>query len=565
MSQSLSRRHFLSLSATTIGGIALSTSMTGCAISSSSTDTLSDIDFSHGVASGDPLKDAVILWTRALPKDNRSNASLAWELSTDKSFTNIIRSGVVLASESRDYTVKVDVQELSPATEYFYRFKGRTQTSTVGRTKTLPVNDPQQIKFVVVSCSNYPAGYFNAYQEAAKTPDLDAVLHLGDYIYEYDAKGYATERAAEIGREFADDNLGELLTLKDYRNRYAIYRTDEGLAALHAAAPFIAVWDDHEVMNDTWSAGGENHNLGEGDFFERRAAAIQAYYEWLPIRPPKGELQPHIYRTFDFGKLLSLHMLDTRVIGRDQQLNYADYMDKQTKQMDTSRFIADLYDDNRSLLGKEQFSWLANSLKDSQAKWQLLGQQVLMGKMHIPAVMLGNLGKQDSAALTKKLTIIKSRLLAGEALTPQEQSLINTVLPYNLDAWDGYPAEREKLYAEAAKLGKKLVVVAGDTHNAWTSQLTDKAGGIVGVEFATPAVTSPGVETYLKLDEQGAMQTAQALTLLIDDLQYCDLRQRGYLALEISESGINANWTFIDNILSTEYQVTNTHTVNYSV
>ncbi|MEP4101518.1 alkaline phosphatase D family protein [Paraglaciecola sp.] len=563
MLQPLSRRHFLSLSATSIGSMVLSTSLTGCAISSAKTDDLSDVEFSHGVASGDPLQGSVILWTRALPHDGAVSARLVWELATDKNFTNIVRSGLVDSSESRDYTVKVDVQELNPATEYFYRFKGSQQVSMTGRTKTLPSTNPEQIKFVVVSCSNYPAGYFNAYQEAANTPDLDAVLHLGDYIYEYDAKGYATQRAAEMGREFAADNLGELLTLEDYRNRYAIYRTDKGLNALHAAAPFIAVWDDHEIMNDTWSGGGENHNPGEGDFYERRAAAIQAYYEWLPIRPPKGDLQPHIYRTFDFANLLSLHMLDTRVIGRDEQLDYSHYINKDTQQMDSEGFIADLQDKNRSLLGKVQFDWLLNSLKTSEAKWQLLGQQVLMGKMHIPGAMLSQLGKKDSAALMTKLTSIKTRLLKGEALTPQEQSLIDTVLPYNLDAWDGYPVEREKLYAAAAKLGKKLVVVAGDTHNAWTSQLTNSKGDIVGIEFATPAVTSPGIETYLKLDEQGAKQTAQALTLLIDDLQYCDLHQRGYLQLTVTEQNIDATWRFVDNILSTDYTISNEHQVSY--
>lgn len=564
MLKTLSRRHFLSLSATTLGGIALSTSLTGCAVSSGNAESASDLVFSHGVASGDPLQDGVILWTRALPTDNANQVRVIWELATDEAFSNIVRSGELVSSKSRDYTVKIDVQELSPATEYYYRFKGSKRTSIVGRTKTLPLVNPEQINLVVVSCSNYPAGYFNAYQDAANTPDLDAVLHLGDYIYEYDAKGYATERAAEIGREFANDNLGELLTLEDYRNRYAIYRTDQGLLALHAAAPFIAVWDDHEVMNDTWSGGAENHNPGEGDFFERRAAAIQAYYEWLPIRPPKGESQPHIYRTFDFGNLLSLHMLDTRVIGRDEQLSYSDYTDKETKQMDSQRFMADLYDEKRTLLGKEQFNWLVNSLQESSAKWQLLGQQILMGKMHIPAAMLSQLGKSDSAALTTKLTNIKSRLLAGQDLTSTELSLIKTVVPYNLDAWDGYPAERENLYAHVAKLGKKLVVVAGDTHNAWTSQLKDRSGELVGVEFATPAVTSPGIETYLKLDTEGAKQTAQALTLLIDDLQYCDLHQRGYLRLAITEQNIEATWAFVDNILSTDYEISNVHTVSYS-
>jgi alkaline phosphatase D len=563
MSQQISRRRFMALTSATLGSVVVSTSLTGCAVTPKESQSAGELEFTHGIASGDPLKDAVILWTRARPKNNANNVKVIWELAADKNFDHILRSGVVTATKHRDFTVKVDVQELQAATEYYYRFKGLNETSRVGRTKTLPTENPEQVKLAVFSCSNYPAGYFNAYHDAAKANDLDAVIHLGDYIYEYGAHGYATEHAAEIGREFAPENQGELLTLTDYRNRYAIYRTDEGLLALHAKAPFIAVWDDHEIMNDTWSGGGQNHNEGEGDFFERRAAAIQAYYEWLPIRPPKGENQPHIYRTFDFANLLSLHMLDTRVIGRDEQLSFASFMDQDTQQMDGQRFMAELTDEERTLLGKEQLAWLGSALAQSTAKWQLLGQQVLMAKMHIPAVMLASRFGKSSPELLGQLTALKVRLLNGEALSQDELAMITTLVPYNLDAWDGYPAEREKVYEQAVAQGKKLVVLAGDTHNGWNSNLHDKNGDLVGVEFATPGVTSPGMEKYLNLTEESAKQTAQALTILIDELAYCNLHQRGYLMLTISEQKVDANWLYVDNILSTKYKISEQHQTSY--
>jgi len=288
-----SRRNFLKTSAASIFTVAVSSAITGCA-QTLINKPLSAIEFKHGVASGDPLSHALIIWTRATTAQSNFEVTVAWELASDSQFKNIIRSGREQTDKSRDFTIKIDVQDLTPNTEYFYRFMGLNTQSPIGRAKTLPINNVEQIKMAVVSCSNYPAGYFNVYTDAAKQKDLDIVLHLGDYIYEYPMGGYATENAEKIGRQLAADNSGEIITLSDYRKRYAIYRTDQGLQALHAAAPFIAIWDDHEVTNDTYKSGAENHTPDEGDFFKRRAAAIQAYYEWLPIRPPMGEQSPQI-------------------------------------------------------------------------------------------------------------------------------------------------------------------------------------------------------------------------------------------------------------------------------
>lgn len=550
-----SRRKFLQLSAGSAFALAISTSLTGCAALQKK--SLTSVEFLHGVASGDPLDNALIIWTRVQTKEPR--ARVGWEIASDAAFRNVIRRGTETTDKSRDFTLKIDVQELQPNTEYFYRFIGLDLFSPIGRAKTLPVGNIDQIKMVVVSCSNYPAGYFNAYSDAAKQDNLDVVLHLGDYIYEYPMGGYATKNAEKIGRQLAPDNSGEIITLSDYRKRYAIYKTDKGLQALHAAAPFIAVWDDHEVTNDTYKDGAENHNEGEGDFFKRRAAAIQAYYEWLPIRPPMGEQNPQIYRSFDFGDLLSLHMLDTRVIARDKQLAYSDYRDKTTKKMDVARFSQDLNDPKRQLLGNTQLNWLTAAIGKSNAKWQVLGQQVLMTKMLMPTEMFSQPDSAGVLAVLAELAEIKRDVLAQKTVTAEQLARVNSLMPYNLDAWDGYPAEREALYNSVSGLKKELVVVAGDTHNAWSGTLKDAKGNTVGVEFATPGVTSPGMEAYFSLNTEQAQKMASALSVLINDLEYCDLSHRGYMLLTLTNDKVTADWRYVDNIESTSYNIVNPH------
>ncbi|QIL91961.1 alkaline phosphatase [Microbulbifer sp. SH-1] len=526
----------------------------------------SEVAFDYGVASGDPLQDAVILWTRATPLDNNPSGPLkiTWELAADAEFRRIVRRGSVETDLARDYTAKIDVRGLEPDTSYYYRFIGGSAQSPIGRTKTLPAEGVEQVKLAVFSCSNYPAGYFNAYQLAARADDWDAVLHLGDYIYEYGAGGYATEKSEQIGRALPADNNGEILSLTDYRKRYALYRTDAGLQALHAAAPFIVVWDDHEITNDTWKGGAENHSAEEGDFFARRAAAVQAYYEWLPIRPPMGERNPQIYRSFRFGDLLDLHMLDTRVIGRDQQLQFSSYLDE-SGNLDAETFAADMASPTRTLLGKSQREWLQQTLSESGAHWQLLGQQVLMGKMHLPVELMTSFYRGGNENLTGELIRLKAASLRGESLTPAQLARLQRQVPYNLDAWDGYAAEREELYRHMRALNKNIVVVAGDTHNAWFNHLKDGDGHMVGLEFATPSVTSPGMETYLKLDEQAARELADGMSLLVDGLQYCNLHQRGYMSLTFRRDGIEAEWKYVDNIDSIEFAEAGSHRVNHSL
>lgn len=506
------------------------------------------MSFDHGVASGDPLADRVVLWTRVSTADTREIA-LTWEVARDSSFNTIVARGETRTSAARDHTVKVDVGGLVAGTRYWYRFSAYGATSPVGRTRTLPGAGASQVRLAVFSCSNYPAGYFNVYAEAARRDDLDATVHLGDYIYEYGRDGYASEDAGALGR--LSEPAAEIVQLADYRRRYAQYRSDPDLQALHAAAPMIAVWDDHEIANDTWLDGAENHQPDEGDFAVRRAAAIQAYHEWMPIRSATPE---RIYRSFDFGGLVALHMLDTRVIGRAEQLSYERFFT--SAGLDGAAFAAAMGDASRQLLGAEQMAWLQQQMATSSATWQMLGQQVLMGRMNIPAPLLMDfLSPGSGISLPGYSALLNKASTAPQTLTPQEQAILaQPAIPYNLDAWDGYPVAREMVLQTARALDKNLVVLAGDTHNAWASDLLDAEQHQVGVEFATSSVSSPGFEEYLA--EQDPAVLAASLTQLVGPLRYCDTARRGYMVVTATPAECRAEWIYVSTVKSRSYSVT---------
>ena len=476
-------------------------------------EPVASVTYAHGVASGDPLSDRVILWTR-LSTVATTAVTLRWEVSTDAAFTTLAASGSTSTDASRDWTVKVDATGLQPGTRYWYRFAVGTQRSPVGRTRTLPGAAVAQVKLAVFSCSNYPAGYFNVYAEAAQRDDLDATVHLGDYIYEYPRGGYASDQAAALGREVLPAN--ELLTLADYRSRYAQYRSDADLQALHAAAPMIAVWDDHEIANDTWKDGAENHTEGggtggEGSFTTRRAAAVQAWHEWLPVRSGADLLS--IYRSFSFGNLLALHMLDTRVLARDLQLDYADYTT--ATGLDAAGFTAALSDTSRPILFEA-------------------------------------LNPGSGVSVSTYSALYAKYLTDPTSLTATEQAILaQPAIPYNLDAWDGYPVARETVLGTARALDKNLVVLAGDTHNAWASDLQDLSGNAIGVEFATSSVSSPGFETILTSEDPATL--AAGLTQLIGPLQYCDTARRGYLLLTATASECRGDWIYVNTVTSRSY------------
>lgn len=563
MSEKISRRELIQKSLFGFGALSLPVAFTGCNDGSDEESSEIQADFLHGVASGDPLQDRVILWTRLTPLDLNARLRVTWEIATDDQFKQNLKTGTVETTKTDDFTVKVDATGLQADTIYYYRFHFGNKTSSVGQTKTLPVST-NKVSFAVCSCSNYPAGYFYVYREMAKQ-NVDVVIHLGDYIYEYGADGYATEDAAKLGRTLPSDNNKEIIKLDDYRKRYALYRQDKDLQAAHQRHPFIVIWDDHELANDTWREGAENHQDNEGSFSDRKLAALQAYFEWMPIRPISNTDHLNIYRQFNFGSLVQLTMLDTRIIARDKQLEYKDYMT--ASGLDAQKFQADLTDSKRTLMGYTQRDWLVDKLKQSTATWNVIGQQVLMSKMWIPAELLVSLGQITSSgtspdALAKmnaqitELVTLKLRLEQGDpTLTIQEKARVTTLVPYNLDAWDGYYAEREFVYDKLTEFNKKIIVLAGDTHNAWTSYLYSQKGKYVGVELATSSVSSPGLEKYLSIPLAQLQKFEFAFTTLIDELTYCNLNQRGYLVVTLDDTQVQSDWIFVDSIKNAEYKV----------
>ncbi|MCU8000476.1 alkaline phosphatase D family protein [Shewanella sp. SM95] len=567
MNRTVTRRDFLAMSAKGVGVAVISYGLMGC--SDSNDDNSVPAQFLHGIASGDPAVDAVILWTRVTP-ESEGDVKVSWQVASDAAFSQLVTTGETVTNASRDYTVKIDARGLRAGQTYFYRFMTGDKTSVVGKTRTLPEGDVSSVKLAVMSCANFPAGYFNVYELAAAQDDLDAVVHLGDYIYEYARGGYASEYAAELGREVLPAN--ELLTLSDYRTRHGQYHTDASLQKLHAKVPFITVWDDHEVANDTWRDSAENHNEGEGDFAVRKEAALQAYFEWLPIRPWREGNHEEIYRSFSYGNLVDLHMLDTRVLARDKQLDYADYMDPTTGSFAGERFLADVTSTTRTMLGLTQLLWLQGTLLQSTGKWQVLGQQVLMGKMSLPAAiatqqmsipqfaMLGALAKLAARAAANDPTLTAQELQYLQAnqalLTPEVIGLLQLpAIPYNLDAWDGYAYEREVILGTAKSKNLNLVVIAGDTHNAWANELKDVQGDTVGVEFATSSVSSPGLEYYLNLPAEQIPATEAAIVELVPDLKYANLKDRGFMTLTFTADEVRSDWHYVDTILSKDFQV----------
>ncbi len=492
--------------------------------------------FGHGVASGDPLADRVMLWTR-VTQSAAGAIDVGWELARDALFASVVASGITSTSAARDFTVKVDVSGLQPATHYHYRFRLGGELSPVGRTKTLPVGavgaggGAGQVRLAVMSCAAYPVGQFHAYADAARRGDIDAAVLLGDYIYESDLSRGLELASRLLGRNWEPDR--ELITLQDYRDRHNFYRGDFDLKAMHAAMPVIAVWDDHDLINGIWRDGASAHDPSKGSFSARRAAAMQAFQEWLPIRVPDPAAPAKIYRRFDFGNLATLHMLDARALGRDQQASRADHLSGATASP------------TRQMLGAEQMAWLDAGLQASTATWQLLGSQVWMARMHLPLSVLDNFNEGAIADfLAAQSTPQALRSDAQRALVAQPRA------PFKSDTWDGYPAAREAVFASARRLDKNLVVLAGDSHNAWASDLKDAAGAAVGVEFATTSVTSAGLELeYPRITRQFL---ADAFVKMVPELRYAETSDRGYLIVTLTPAQARADWVFVGSVFDNE-------------
>ncbi len=542
MSTNLKRRSFLKNSLLATSGLILAPNFISCdsdpsEITNPIPSDITEKNFDLGVASFDPTNSQVIIWTRY--STTNPTAKLTWQLAKDKEFTKLVRQGEVETDASRDYTVAIEVKDLEENLRLYYRFVNVNDkaTSPVGETLTFGAN-VAEIKLAVASCSNHAYGYFNVY-EAINQSDADVVVHLGDYIYEYGEDTYGSFRDP--------DPIGEIISLDDYRKRYRLYRSDIQLKELHQKKPFICVWDDHEVTNDAYTDGAENHQDNEGDYQERKRSALQAYSEYLPNTTNLTD-NSIIYRKLQLGNLIDLVMLDTRIVGRDKQLEYASFTS--ASGFDTEAFQQSWLDPSRTLLGTQQKAWFKSEIAASSTSWQIIGQQVLMGKMLIPAELIALFGSPEFQVALGQLAQIKTRLLQNDStLTAEEIARVKTVIPYNLDAWDGYFAEREEILATFKD--KKVVVLAGDTHNAWQSDLMTATGEKVGDELATSSVSSPGFESFV--GAQGAVQLGGALELLIDDLNFANLVDRGFMKLTVTSGAVKTDWIYVDTVTETTF------------
>ena len=506
------------------------------------------VAFQHGVASGDPRAGGALIWTRVTPSDPSARGiRVDWSVWRDGDASAAVAGGTVETGPERDFTVKIPVTGLQPGVEYRYAFTSGEARSPQGRVRTLPVGANPETVLAVVSCQLYPGGLFNAYDAISKLERLDAVVHLGDYIYEYGAEpgDYGMDHGAALNR--APVPAHEIVSLADYRQRHAQYKTDPDLQAAHARAAFICVWDDHEVANDTWTMGAENHTPAtEGDFGARKAAALKAYFEWMPIREPEGGLtEEAIYRSFDFGDLASLLMVETRLTARNEQLTYAADMPMTAAGPDLAAFEARRNDPARDLLGDRQRDWIKTTLQASRAAgrpWQVLGNQVVMARVQGP----------DISKLASRLEIMA--LMASlkpeiRAQVQQAQQLFSLGVPFNLDSWDGYPAGRERLYAAFAEAGVEPIVLAGDSHAFWVNDLKDAGGTRRAVEFGTSSISSPSPGDHVPGVPLGA-----ALNAANPEVVLCDQTAKGYVLLTLTPTQAKAELRTVSTIVAKPYR-----------
>jgi len=514
-------------------------------------DPASNTAFLHGVASGDPDATSVVIWTRI------SNAvdptGVEWRVATDRDFQNIVARGQYSTDASRDYTVKVIVDHLQPGQEYFYGFEVDGIRSPAGQTRTLPVGHVDRLVLAVATCSNYPFGYFNAYEVIANDPTVDLVVHLGDYIYEYGPDGDGGEEGRRLGRDHEPRH--ETVTLADYRQRHAQYKTDPGSKAMHARHPIVLLWDDHESSNNTWKDGAENHQQDEGDWGRRRADSLQAYYEWLPIRDPgEGGSREEYWRHYKFGDLASLITLEGRHTGRSKQISIDEHLDDINNNADAQEFINNVVGAaGRTLLSKEMEQFLAEELAESVStnrRWRIIGNPSVMAKRIAP-----KLDDPFFAALRNQLDDHAKGLL--DYLTKTG----NLSLPLDLDSWNGYPAAREHFYQVSKDAGAHdLLVLAGDSHSYWQNELYDDAGESMGVELGSTGLTSP--RSILALGEEGIRRFDELNAARNAEVVWTDGRYRGFIRLEIDHNGAHADFVTVTNIESRNYDAQIVHSVN---
>ena len=523
---SLDRRKFLATGSAVAAGV-VAVSIPTLA---SSPANAANAYFTHGLASGDPLPTAVVLWTRVTPTTASAPGSgkgpsvtVSWQVASDSRFSKIVKKGTFATSAARDHTVKFDVTGLTPATSYWYRFSYRGAYSPVARTRTAPAytSNLARMRFGVVSCANLQAGWFNSYRHLAARNDLDAILHLGDYIYEYGP--------GEYGNGFKNVDIRshlpahETLTLADYRQRHAQYKRDKDLSALHARYPFILTWDDHETANDTWTDGAENHTPStEGDFHTRRRVSLQAYDEWQPVRlsgTARSGDGTKIYRKFQFGNLIDLSMLDLR-----------SYRNAPGKEFSTESGVTG--DPKRVIAGPEQIGWLENNLTASKARWKLVGNPVMIAPVLVPPLPIP----------------VTNAIAATAGIVPTEG------FSYNTDQWDGYSVERKKLldHIKAGKI-QNIVFLTGDIHSNWVCDIpadpgTYPLGGSIATELVTTSVTSNNLDDILGTPSRSssiAVETSFQLTNR--HIKYMNLDDHGYSVLDVTPARVQVDYFIISD------------------
>ncbi|MFI9200819.1 alkaline phosphatase D family protein [Streptomyces sp. NPDC053048] len=505
ISPDISRRTAVTAAAATATAALLPSVSAQAATADSDPPSAAAPAFVHGVASGDPLPDGVLLWTRVTPSPDATPGSgrgpaveVTWQVAEDDGFSRVVAHGTVTAQAAGDHTVKADVRGLRPATGYFFRFTAGGIHSPTGRTRTAPARDAavDGIRFGVVSCANWESGHFSAYRHLATRRDLDAVFHLGDYIYEYGTGEYPA--AGRVVRPHAPTH--EIVTLADYRVRHARYKTDPDLQALHHAHPVVAIWDDHEFANDTWPGGAENHTPGtEGEWAKRIAAAKQAYFEWMPVRP---SIEGTTYRRLRFGRLADLHLLDLRSFRSQQVKSGSGKVD----------------DPERTITGRAQLDWLKEGLASSDTSWRLVGNPVM-----ISPVAFGSLPAHLLEPLAKLL------------------GLPSGGLTINSDQWDGYTDDRRELIAHLTDRGiGNTVFLTGDIHMAWATDVPKKAAtyplsSSAATEFVVTSVSSDNLDDILRVAPHTvSVAAATAIKAANRHVKWLDMDSHGYGVLDVT-------------------------------
>ena len=540
MKKNITRRNILTASA--------AASVAACAPSkpgkaySAKTELPSGV-FKLGLASGDPHTDSVVLWTHVSPIDMRQNSvPVEWKISLSSDMRDPVQTGQDMATRAKDWTFKAIPKGLEAGQIYYYQFTSEGVTSPIGRTRTLPVGAVDKLRFAVVSCANWQQGYFNVYDHISRSGDFDALIHLGDYFYEYGVDK-ANEAMTKAGRLHQPPH--EVLSLEDYRIRHAQYRSDPNLQATTANMPMIPIWDDHESSNDSWKDGAENHQDGEGDWDDRKQAALRAYFEWMPVRPPvAGRALSAFYRDYKWGDLMRLFVWETRLLARGDPILVEDYFDLFQTAEGIETFKSDILNDpERDMLGSQQETDVLRALSESKAEdetWRVIGNQVLMGRLTTPD-LTPYVTEDTIASIEKQWPPIR-----------QFVELSKHRLPVYPDSWDGYAVARETLFEKLDTAGiNDLLVLTGDSHEYWANNLTRDDGTKMGVELGTSSVSSETLASFMGDDIK---DYALLMTRSNPDVAYYNAEKSGYMDLTLTPQKGQVSFIAVDTTETTDYR-----------